>query len=351
MSVLLKPQLIGLPNAVGSQGYNLLGKHLCEKGLSLNGWRATPIQRLAVKALRRLPRFGGLSPPSAWDLFAAERTVRKNGRGVHFLWGDEFLPRFSRPAQAIFTLHNPMELWCKPSTLTLPLTRGIVTMADRESEKLKRCYPKLPVRYIRLAIDLAFWHPITCLSAGSPKVIAVVGRYMRNFDMLIRVAESLLKQRADIRFRWLVNPDFVLPDEVVRRLPSDRFELVRGLSAEALRHFYRESWLFFTPYDNVTASNAIVEALACGVPVFTTNVGGMRGYCPNMGGVLVENNDELAMIAAINDCLDSPEKRARLAAEARKVAVVTLGWDQAVNAHLEFYKEIDAAQNSRCRLS
>ena len=124
-------------------------------------------------------------------------------------------------------------------------------------------------------VNTDFWRNLP----SPPKLqICAVGRYLRNFQMLLRVARILLDRHPDLNFCWVVNPDHKLTPALASLLPPERFQVLRNLSAEDLHRLYAESWLFCTPYDNVVASNAIVEAMASGTPIFTTRVGGMSSY-------------------------------------------------------------------------
>ena len=74
-----------------------------------------------------------------------------------------------------------------------------------------------------------------------------------------------------------------------------------------------------TNFDNMPVS--VIEAMALGLPLVSTNVGGMPFLIEDgVDGILVPPGDTKAMAGAIKDLLADPEKARKMAARARKKA-------------------------------
>ena len=324
-------------NFAGNQGHNLLGRHLSGPSVQLAGWTGSRSQQLIAKLFRRFPGYRQSNPNVAYHAFIINfLSLRPSVGLVHTIWGDDVIDRLVRPGRCVVTLHQPYELWSEKTWRKIAGCLGVICMAERECVEIRRRCPNVPTAFIPHGIDIDFWHP---LDTSPRRVVCAVGRYMRNFPMMVRVAHTLLARHPDVTFRWLVNPDFVVPPDVAKTLPTERFEVVRNLSQEDLHLFYAESWCFFTPYNNVTASNAIVESMASGVPVFTTRVGGMASYGAD-AMTLTANDDDDAMVEALSRCLDSNALRAELGARARRYAEQNFSWPKVVAAHKEFYSRL-----------
>jgi glycosyltransferase involved in cell wall biosynthesis len=72
-----------------------------------------------------------------------------------------------------------------------------------------------------------------------------------------------------------------------------------------------------TDFDNHPVS--VIEAMALGLPLVSTNVGGLPYLIENgRDGILVPPQDADAFVKAIEDLLQNPAKASRLAHEARR---------------------------------
>jgi glycosyltransferase involved in cell wall biosynthesis len=85
---------------------------------------------------------------------------------------------------------------------------------------------------------------------------------------------------------------------------------------------------------------AVLEALACGVPVVSENVGGIPEQITALTGVLVEPSDAAAMAKAIDRLIEEPERRARMGEAAAADARCRFALDRQVDAYLDLYRDL-----------
>jgi glycosyltransferase involved in cell wall biosynthesis len=124
---------------------------------------------------------------------------------------------------------------------------------------------------------------------------------------------------------------------------SQRVTFVGYVPQDALGPYYRTADLFVLSSDFDNSPNVVLEAMACGLPVISTNVGGAAEYIvPRDGGALVAARDEQALAAAIEEWLRDPGKRRAAGAFNRQRVVQQFSWRASAQRLLEVYQTVIA---------
>jgi N-acetyl-alpha-D-glucosaminyl L-malate synthase BshA len=130
----------------------------------------------------------------------------------------------------------------------------------------------------------------------------------------------------------------------------------RGLGADVellgeqidLPAVMREADLFLLPSETESFGLVALEAMACGVPVIASNVGGLpEVVADGATGLLCPMGDVPAMAAAARRLLDDAPLRARLGAAARRRAETEFRLDPAVDRYLAVYRRVLAREAGR----
>jgi glycosyltransferase involved in cell wall biosynthesis len=109
------------------------------------------------------------------------------------------------------------------------------------------------------------------------------------------------------------------------------------ISDSELRQLYQNSYLTLLPLDDGGGNNTVVESLASGVPIVTTDCGGIRDYGGDDVYPIVSNNDDQAMIALVEKYLDNPDWRNEVAVRCREFALKELDWNVVARKHMDVY--------------
>ena len=133
----------------------------------------------------------------------------------------------------------------------------------------------------------------------------------KNISGILNVIKKLSEKRQDFEC-YLVGEGINL-DELKNYADElkikDKFAIFTGLlEDDKLIESINNSdlMLMFSNYENMPV--VINESFACGVPVLSSNVGGIPEYVNNETGELVERKDESALLIALENFLDDNKK-------------------------------------------
>lgn len=143
-----------------------------------------------------------------------------------------------------------------------------------------------------------------------PPLVLGLGRAspVKGVDLFIDVAERIGGEGRDVSFRWL--GDGPLLPRLRRRVRESNVPIdLPGSVAGTERHF-RDATLVVIPSRRESFSRVAVEALAHGVPVVASDLGGLP-EAVGPGGVLVEPTTD-ALVQAVRELLYDPQRRYEL---------------------------------------
>jgi len=170
--------------------------------------------------------------------------------------------------------------------------------------------------------------------------VGVLGRH-KGQDVLIEALADL----ADLDWHCVLagpldrNPDFVerLQVRITRLGYGHRVRLAGVLTGAALSHAYTAADVLVAPSRSETYGMSVTEALAHGLPVIATAVGGLPEALGStadgtLPGQLVVPGDPAVLAAALRGWLCDERHRQRLRAAARLRQSTLGGWEQTTQA-------------------
>ena len=162
---------------------------------------------------------------------------------------------------------------------------------------------------------------------AGPLRILFVGRLAieKGLDVLLDACELL-----DAEFELDIIGGGPLEAEIRARASDRGGKRIRLLGERPRRELgaiYRDHHVFCLPARSETFGVVVLEALACGLPVIATNVGGMPDIVQHgTNGMLVPPEDAKALADALHAVARDESLRARLAAHARESVLPRFAW-------------------------
>jgi len=325
-------------------GYENLARHLSaspDKDLigQSEGVRARITGRAASLLMGHRRNNSSLS---AGRVRAALRMLGTN-RPLHILYGEAHLPEWCDfpvrlRERTLLTLHQPFRRWDHPSLESLGKFRNAIVLSSHEKDLFReKMAPGARVCFIRHGAETEFFRPGR---PGDTPRLLYSGVHLRNVAMFSRLAAALETNLPHVVIDALVprNRRTGIHFESLGRLSNIRWH--EGLDDLSLLALYQHSYLLLLPMNDSSANTAVVEALSCGLPVVTTDVGGIRDYGGGSVYPVVPNDDDGAMIALIERYLGSRDIRDSTGDACREFAERELCWKRIAADHAAWYREI-----------
>ena len=212
-----------------------------------------------------------------------------------------------------WTLYQPQNA----DQLTPPVKERILSIANEAEVILPVSYDLQvnmmrlgiirPFRHIPNVVDTALFHPVTKAPHETKHILHVstLRDEAKNFSGILRVIKQLSEQRRD--FVLDVVHDFDRPEFVqyVKENHLEEFVHFHGKKEGVeIAEYYGDAdfFLLFSNFENLPC--VLIESFACGLPVITTDVGGIREIMDDSRGFMIHAGDEPRLLEAVNHMLD-----------------------------------------------
>jgi L-malate glycosyltransferase len=139
--------------------------------------------------------------------------------------------------------------------------------------------------------------------------ISTLHEPQKNFAGLLESLAQLKKHRSDFILNVVSDGDAEPYREMISRLGLKDIVSFKGrMTTEQVAAEMKDAdiLVLFSRYENFPC--VIAEALSCGVPVLSTNVGGISEHISENLGTLVDSGDQPGFSSALSGMLDHPEK-------------------------------------------
>jgi glycosyltransferase involved in cell wall biosynthesis len=217
----------------------------------------------------------------------------------------------------IVTFHGPAEKFNHPRASNVDIA---VVVARSQIEPLQRFIPSSKIFYVPHGIDTDRFRPDGEMLDPDKMRMLVVGEHMRDWLVIHRSIDEINYRGLNVQFDVVTNE---------RYFPylngCDKVSCHSQIAETELIELYRRADALFLPLVDATANNSILEALACGTPVISTLVGGIRDYVDDESGWLLPIGDVVGHVKLIERLYDNREL-ARARRQAARTQALRFDW-------------------------
>ena len=339
-----------IPHHATHSGYDQLPKYVPSKGLNLS------VGNIIAKAIEVLPE-KHVKPwfmPQAGGWYKKEFLAQEiqivlgipfhipfNKTIYHYLYGEDsfrwggFIP-YKFNSKIVATFHQPPSVFNEVIKDKTFITKAdaIVVCGTNQMECFEEITGRNNVYFVPHGIDTNFFSPSETQKRNAQFNTVSVGWWLRDNDMIKRIIMQSNKLSLGIKFNIITFPNYFDHYKVLENV-----NLLTGLSDEDLRNKYREADVLLLPLKDSTANNAILEAMSCGKPVLTTDVGGVRDYVTDKCGIIGEPDKDEVLIEGLRYLMKDFSAKEQIGVEARKRAL-EFDWRRVAVAMMNVYKQI-----------
>lgn len=328
----------------GLSGYSRISDFIpnSTKYIYYRGEKLNSFKRIVTGGIKRISETRWFT----WDSLRRQLAVYKEIRNdqskklFHFLYGENgffWAARFAKKRGHFVcaTFHNTPEMLLSMfrNTNSFKYLDAVILMSKTQIEFFRKINYLGKIYVIPHGIDTSYFTPdekehsrdiIFCISSGF---------FERDYHVLRQAAERL-KEHTKIRFI------IVSSRKVCEQFSNmNNVRTYTNIPDRELLALYRDSDVFLFSVKSATASNSLLEAMSCGLPIVTENIGGIPEYVIDDCAVFFKKSDIEGLCHVLIQLADSHILRKKMGLASRRRAL-ELDWERIADETLEVYKDI-----------
>ncbi|MFD2698599.1 glycosyltransferase family 4 protein [Mesonia sediminis] len=272
-----------------------------------------------------------------YELLRVLKSNKSKASIVHYLNGERdvrFNVKYNRRKNLKYfaSFHKPPAI-LKTQITNLSYLKSLnaaVCVGENQVDFIKECLHLEHVKYIPHGVDTQFFTPLASkTTVKQSKNILFVGQHLRDFKTFNTVIKVLIEKIKGVQVDVILRKEYATEIRL-----HDKIKIHHNINDIELRSFYQKADVLFLPLLDATACNSILEALACGLPIVTSDVGGVSSYLRNTGNFLLSDQD--AYIETLVKILKNPEQLENISRLSRQKAL-EYDWMEIANRVSEFH--------------
>jgi glycosyltransferase involved in cell wall biosynthesis len=278
------------------------------------------------------------------EMQAAMRWLKTSGGLFHFIYGENsyrylsVIKRWFPKNKIVCTFHTPAERF--ESLLSkkehLQAIDAVVVVSNSQKPYFSNLLNRDNVYFIPHGVDTDVFKPVSKRFRSNGRFNCIfVGKHLRDISSMQKTVAAAEKRNPDIHFH-------LVSDQASLSLfdGHGNVSTYHRISDEKLISLYQEADALTLPLLESTANNSILEAVACGLPVITTDLIGTRDYLNDDCAIFIPRGDSEAYVTHIENLMGHAEICDQMAKASRKKAE-ELSWTAVAAAFEKLYSKIN----------
>ena len=271
---------------------------------------------------------------------ASKKWLITKGQIFHFLYGENsyrylgYLKSINKRNSIVCTYHTPPERFRQVVRKYDHLKHidAIVAVSRMQVDYLSKYTGSERTFYVPHGIDVDYFKPGERDKGQETSVKCLfVGSHLRDVETLVDASILLKSWGKKIEIIAVTAPR---NKSIIER--SDNIDLRMGISDAELLQLYQQSDMLLLPLLEATANNSLLEAMACGLPIVSTDLEGVRDYVNNEIAILVRKKDPRALAEAVVDLASNNKLREKMSKLCREQAL-KFSWESVADQMRDIY--------------
>jgi len=238
-------------------------------------------------------------------------------------------PRF-KSLDKYFFQHLSELIWKK--------AKAVIANSQGLKELAQKTAPNQKIKVIYNGVDINEFKPPKTKEKSKNLRILCVARLIKRkgIDYLIKALGELKNQNFILTIIGDGDEKKNLIDQAKKLKINNKIKFLGSVPHSEIIKYYQQNDLFILPSLNEGMSNTILEAMACGLPIVTTNVGGSKELIKNNGFIVKPRKIE-ELRQAIKRYLQNKNLVENQGKESYQMAQA-FDWHNNANKYLSLYK-------------
>jgi len=231
-----------------------------------------------------------------------------------------------------FFQHLSKLIW-KKAKAVIANSQGLKDLAQKTA-------PNQKIQVIYNGIDISEFKPPKTKEKSKNLRILCVARLIKRkgISYLIKALGGLRNKNLILTIIGDGNEKENLINLAKKLKIDNKVKFLGSISHSEIVKYYQQNDVFILPSLNEGMSNTILEAMACGLPIITTNVGGSKELIKN-NGFIVKPKSILGLKNAIENYLNNHNLLLKHGKESVKRAG-RMGWQKISQSYLKYYRKL-----------